>query len=390
MKNNISKYILIGFQILLFQSIYAQQDTLLLPSFFLKIDNLNFNKNNEYYNNIADGYTLIGTQIHPKIIYKPSLDIQLELGVFTLFYAGTEKYNKVIPTFSLDYNMGNIKMTAGTLHNESLHNLIAPLMTSETILTERRLENGSQMRYNSDKFNLDAWLNWETFIFKGESKHEEIMIGLSADYKLLDRNKWELIIPLQNLFYHHGGQINTDFLIERNTFTMRHTALGVDIGYAFSEEKKLRFNSFYIDYQSTPNHDQYKFLKGIGILNELDFQYKHFKLGLGYWMGDKFVSPRGDDMFQSASKKTDIHYIDGVLQPFYSNHTEPKRTLFFGKLNYKNEILPDLFVSTELNVYYQNYSSNPTPNDVENEVKKRFDYSSFVKIKYSGLIKIKN
>ena len=389
MQHSFLKYFWIGVFVFSCHAISAQQDSLLFPKLSFNIDNLNFNKNNEYFNNIADGYTLIGSQLHPKLAYQPHPGFQLELGVFALYYGGTEKYHKVIPTFSLDYKLGGLKMTVGTLHNKTLHNLIAPLMTSEALLDERSLESGSQIRYFSDKFNLDFWLNWETFIFKGDSRNEDFVQGLSMDYRLIKNEKWQLKIPIQNLFYHNGGQINTDLVVNRKTYTMWHLGVGIDLKRTISENQSLGLNSYFINYQSTPNPNQYIFDKGTGFLSEINYQYSYFKLGLGYWRGDQFVSARGDDMFQSVSNKTDIHYENGVLQPFYQGHTEPKRTLFFSKLTYQRELFPDLYVTTEVNLFYQNYASNVT--DIpSNELNGVLDYNYSVKVRYSGNIRLKN
>jgi hypothetical protein len=119
---------------------FAQNDSIFKKEIYLKIDNFNFNKNNEYFNLIADGYTILGTQLHPKITYKPHPQFQLEFGVFGLYNFGNEAYSKIIPTFSLDYKLWKLDMTVGTLHNENLHQLIAPFDDrSETLLDERRL-----------------------------------------------------------------------------------------------------------------------------------------------------------------------------------------------------------------------------------------------------------
>lgn len=367
---------------------FAQNDSIFKKEIYLKIDNLNFNKNNEYFNLIADGYTILGTQLHPKISYKPHPQFQLELGVFGLYNFGNEAYSKIIPTFSLDYKLWKLDMTVGTLHNENLHQLIAPFMTDETLLDERRLENGSQLRYQSDRLHLDAWLNWETFIKKGDAKHEELVAGMTLDYLLVNQSKWQLRIPVQNLFYHHGGQVNTDLLEPRNTYTMWHKAIGLDVQYAMTSTHSLQFKTYFLHHQSTSIPQDLLFTKGTGLLSELAYQLKHLTLGIGYWKGHDFVSPSGDDMFQSVSQKTDLHYLDGILQPYYVGHTEPDRSLFLGKLSYKKELYPDLFVATEVNLFYQNEASQLAI-DTENKVDNLWDYNYSVKVRYSGLLKIK-
>jgi hypothetical protein len=326
--------------------------------------------------------------LHPKITYKPHPQFQLEFGVFGLYNFGNEKYSKIIPTFSLDYKLWKLDMTVGTLHNENLHQLIAPFMTDETLLDERRLENGSQLRYQSDRLHLDAWLNWETFIKKGDAKHEELVAGMTLDYLLVNQSKWQLKIPVQNLFYHHGGQVNTDLLEPRNTYTMWHKAIGLDAKYAMTSTQSLQFKTYFLHHQSTSIPQDLLFTKGTGLLSELAYQLKHLTIGIGYWKGHDFVSPRGDDIFQSVSQKTDLHYIDGILQPYYAGHTEPDRSLFLGKLSYKKELYPDLFVATEVNLFYQN-SASQLEVDPENKFENLLDYNYSVKVRYSGLLKIK-
>jgi len=365
------------------QVVFSQTDSVFNREITLKIENFNFNKNNEYFNYIADGYTLIGSQLHPKIALKPHPGYQLELGVFGLYYYGNERYSKLLPTFSLDYKFIEFDLTVGTLHNEDLHRLIAPLMTSETLTDERRIENGSQIRYFSDRLRLDAWLNWETFIFKGDAKHEELVGGVTLDYALVKKDNWSLKVPIQNLFYHHGGQINTDLLGERNTFTTRHSAMGIDVKVNLVQNQFLQSKTYFIQHQSTAIPDDLVFDKGTGFLTELEYNYRHFLVGIGYWKGKNFVSQRGDDMFQSVSKKTDTHYENNILQPYYKGHTEPDRSLILGKLQYKHELYPDLFVAMDFNLFYQNYATR-IEGDSASFVDGILDFNYGIVVKYNG------
>ena len=46
---------------------------------YFSFSNLNFSKNNEYFNKIADGYTLFGYQVNPEIVFFPSENIGISL-----------------------------------------------------------------------------------------------------------------------------------------------------------------------------------------------------------------------------------------------------------------------------------------------------------------------
>lgn len=360
------------------------QDSIAKNALYFKLDNLNFVKNNEYFNNIADGYILIGAQLHPKLAFYPHPKAKLEIGVFGLTYSGLDGYQEAIPTFSFTYTLKNADLILGTLRNEDSHKLIAPLMTSESLLDKRRIENGIQYVFSKNKFEVDTWINWEHFIFKGATQNEEFVMGLSAQYNLLDKQKWQIDLPLQNLFYHRGGQINTDEIDDRNVFTIRHTAVGIQLKHQLRSDQNIEFSSFLMQHQSTSNPEEFIFDSGNGFLSNIDYQYKNWKLGIGYWVGDQFVSPRGDDMFQSVSVKTDIHYENSILQEVYAHHTESKRSLFLGEISYQKELVPNINLRFKFNSYFQNYASNPTPLENANLVVNQFDYSLALSIFYHG------
>lgn len=355
----------------------------------LQIDNLNFVKNNEYFNHIADGYTLLGSQLHPKLVLKPNSKLSLELGVFGLTYAGLDKYNTVIPTFSLIYKDKNSTFIMGTLQSKQAHNMIAPILDFESYLNERSLENGLQYLYNSDRLSVDTWLNWEQFIFKKDTYNEEFVMGLNVNYKVFKNEKWQFSIPLQNTFFHRGGQINTNEVAERVVFTMRTSALGLDLQYKLNETQSLKGSAFFIQNQSSGTPAEFMFDKGMGWFSNVDYTYNDWRVGVGHWYGENFVSPRGDAMFQSVSSKTDILFIDGELQEAYNGYTDPIRSLILGNLSYGKELVPNLDFKFIFNGYFQNYYSNPTPNDPDNTVKDHFDYAMGLYVRYTGDFKIK-
>src|SRR5687767_7880406 len=65
------------------------------------MDAFGFSKNNEYFNDIADGYTLFGYQLNPKLVYFPSEFIRVEAGALLWQDFGTNNFNQVRPTFTI-------------------------------------------------------------------------------------------------------------------------------------------------------------------------------------------------------------------------------------------------------------------------------------------------
>lgn len=369
-------------------SICAQQDSIPTNSIFFKLDNLNFVKNNEYSNNIADGYTLIGSQLHPKLSFYPHEKAKLEVGLFGLTYAGLEKYHKIIPTFSFSYNMKKSQFIMGSYYDNKNHGLIAPLMTSERKLDERAIENGLQYNFKSTKLTLDTWLNWEHFIFKNDTQNEEFVLGLSTVYQIFKKTDWQLDLSFQNLFYHRGGQINTDKIESRNVFTMRHSALGFLINKHLSSHKKFSLSSYYIQHQTGEKPEEFYFENGYGSLTEFNYKIQNWQFGIGYWYGNKFVSPRGDDMYQSVSTKVDYNFVDGEVFAVYADYREPERNLFLGNISYNKEILPAINLGLITNLFFQDYYSKAVLIDTLREVENRLDFSFSVTLSYNANFKM--
>jgi hypothetical protein len=137
-------------------SFQAEKDKCLYFSF----SNLNFTKNNEYFNKIADGYTLFGYQVNPEVVFFPSENIGIRAGVFVWKDFGNNKYSGLAPTYSVSVRKDSLSFIFGKLDGSLKHRLIEPLYDFENILTDR-LEDGIQVIYNHNLFYLDLWINWE-------------------------------------------------------------------------------------------------------------------------------------------------------------------------------------------------------------------------------------
>lgn len=65
-------------------------------------------------------------------------------------------------------------------------------------------------------------LGWENYIKQGDKDQEELTAGGSIGAGLRDRTRWEVMIPIQAVFKHIGGQIN-----DKNDPTMRVRTLSI-------------------------------------------------------------------------------------------------------------------------------------------------------------------
>jgi hypothetical protein len=185
-----------------------EMDTTHEKEAFLKIQNLNYLKNNEYYGYMADGYTQFGIQLNPQLGYQLSKNLSIEAGMFLSKDFGNKDFNNVDPTFSLRYHKKDFKMIFGNLNGSLNHRLIEPLYNFERVMTNR-LEGGLQFMLNKPYYDFDVWADWQNMIYKGSNGAEKVWGGLSSHPLKLKRNQLEFKIPFQVTILHSGGQIDT-------------------------------------------------------------------------------------------------------------------------------------------------------------------------------------
>ena len=57
---------------------------------WITFENQNFLHNNEYFNNLYDGITYIGTNYTPALQYQPATNLRLQAGWYFLKYSGRD------------------------------------------------------------------------------------------------------------------------------------------------------------------------------------------------------------------------------------------------------------------------------------------------------------
>ena len=68
-----------------------------------------FTKNNEYFNKIADGYTLYGFQFSPYLTYQPSDKVRVDAGIYTQKDFGNKDFTEIMPFLTIMFEWGPIK-----------------------------------------------------------------------------------------------------------------------------------------------------------------------------------------------------------------------------------------------------------------------------------------
>jgi len=371
----------------------AQYQNLLLPKYsteteiktlYLTFDNLAFFKNNEYFNLIADGYTLPGNKVDLNLNIKPHQNYKLSAGFSFVKYFGTDNFSDFTPYFQLQIIKQNNRLYFGKLYTANRHGLEDEIYAFERQLDKRSIEHGLQHRFKNKHWQTDTWLEWETFIFKGDSIRERLNFGQTTTYKT-GYNNWQISIPLQIYLHHRGGQINIRNQNPVNSaIVIANTAIGVGVEKKMKRNTKLGFKYRYLSHQiNSDNTEEFIFKSGYAHKWQVYFKKKNWTAYLSYWQGHKFMSPKGNDMFQSVSRRVE-KFLDNQGQPtrVFASHTEPNRELLYGTLLYRKEIFKELNLAFVVDVYYQLNSSSIVSPYYNSEVYRQLDYALGLYLNY--------
>ncbi|MFT2007433.1 hypothetical protein ACMA1I_02055 [Pontibacter sp. 13R65] len=265
-----------------------------------------YNKNNEYFNKIADGYTLIGYHLNPKISYQPASFVRIDAGLLAWKDFGSSGYQSVQPTFTVKIQKENWAFLFGTLEGNLSHGYIEPLYDFEKVILDR-VENGLQYLLHTDRFKMDAWLNWNKMIYVADPDREEIEGGISSALTLLNKEgKWgpghtfNISLPMQFTAQHKGGQIDNNNL---PLLTVANAAVGIDLeqNYPFEFLTRLYTKNYLVGFKDFSNEVLLPYESGTGLYLNIGADTKYQDVMLSYWQGSGYVADLGGRLYQSAS-----------------------------------------------------------------------------------------
>ena len=276
----------------------------------LRIKSLNFIQNNEYFNPVIEGYTMLGFFFQPELVYTPSGKVTLRAGAHLLKYYGTEEFSRIRPVFSTTlYFSEKTSLTLGTLSGPDKHQFFDPHFNKERLYNEY-VEDGIQLTHVNDHIFTDTWISWENYINKGDSTREQFTLGESFRYissSIADFIRLE--VPVQLQLKHRGGQIS-DYPQQMESFI--NMAAGLRINFDLGQK---RYGQAGIEYLQFVNKlTEGDTISGISHGNaswvRLHYSYKAFRLETGYWNAHNFYAPNGNPIFGSVSD-----YQPGLVIP---------------------------------------------------------------------------
>lgn len=356
---SINKKLIVGF--FLFFSFYVsfgQTDTVQKNNnLSLRFQSNSFFIDNEYFNKIVEGYTLIGYWIQPELEFKLKHDIRISLGANCLKYSGLENYSAIKPTYCVEYKPSDkFAMKIGVIDGTRHHNMEAPLLHPEYEYTNS-IEEGLQFKFNYNKLTADLWLNWEDFIFHGDSAQEKLTVGMSGKY-LLNKNERKLraYIPFQSTVFHKGGQID---ISEANLQTLINLASGIGFRYTFDNNNTLYIINYILIFADNSPNPELSYENGKAYYLKTVFKSRFLRSYINFWQSDKYISAHGDPLFHNVST-----YKTGI--------TETERQLLFAGCEFTKQIAKGLELSSFAEIIFD---INNSVTDFAFGMKIRFDRS---------------
>lgn len=283
-----------------------------------------FFRNNEYATDLTDDYTLPGYRLRADLGYSPQsrLPVLLRLGLTNLYYWGAadypagiayqdlpywhsagERYTKfrLLPFFQATIlPTPGLTLTLGNLEGGIKHGLIAPLYNPELNLTADE-EHGFQLRYADARTFVDSWIDWQSFLFKGEHHQEAFAFGLHARTALLLRPQARLDVAFQALAHHRGGTMNQR---ADTVHTWINAALGVSYTQQFAlgtHPLRWRSSVYALGYSQRGEH--FPLSHGTGFFLESDLEWRRWQLRLALWGGTDYIAPLGEPFTQSLGRE---------------------------------------------------------------------------------------
>ena len=267
----------------------------------LRIKSISFIENNEFFNPIVEGYTLLGFFLQPELVYTPSAKVSLRAGAHMLKYYGNENFSQIRPVFSTTLNFSEkTSLTLGTLSGPDKHHFLDPHFYSERLYNEY-VEDGIQLTHINDHVFTDTWISWENYIFKGDSTREQFTAGESFIYtSSLIADFIRIEVPVQLQFKHRGGQIS-DYSQQLQSFM--NMAAGMRVNFDLAGKKFGQAGIEYLHFrnQSRAGDTTYTINHGNGSWIRLHYSYKALRFATGYWKAHDFYAPNGNPIFGSIS-----------------------------------------------------------------------------------------
>jgi hypothetical protein len=311
-------------------------DTANSQKILLRVENINFFRNLEYFSPIAEGHTYLGNILRPSFSYQPTTNTSLQFGIHLLKYSGINGFSQTLPFFRFQFRiMPNLDLVMGNLYSTLNHRMIEPMYGFDRYI-EENVESGIQFLYHNSHYRGDLWLNWQKFIEFNDPQKEQFSVGYTSEILITNPSKpLKISIPIQFLFAHKGGQNTLD---TTSMFTRFNGALGLSLEYHIDHQfiKCIGAYGYYLIYNDLVAPHEIAFASGNGTYANFYLNTSFINFTIGHWTGFQFFNPRGERLFSNISAIDDPERLALPTPDRY-------------KISYRALLLSKVFIHHEIN-----------------------------------------
>lgn len=303
---------------------YESEDSTEVRTLHLNVGALAFFKDNEYDGNISKGYSLPGVWLVPRVSYRPRPELKFELGASALMFHGANKYPNfafhdivtwkgseyqsgahLLPYFRAEAQLGAATFVLGDLHGGAAHALSLPLYKPENLLTTDP-EKGWQVLLRTPRWNMDAWIDWQSFIYETDKHQEAFTVGMTQSVRLTrpTSSRFSLSLPLQLMVQHRGGEQDaTDLGVQ----TISNAAIGLQARQTFGNRtlNAAELEVFGLGaYQQAGKLWPFNAGAAFWAAGRLEL-LRSLRVTVGFFQAQDFVSLYGSPFFNTVSLKNE-------------------------------------------------------------------------------------
>ncbi len=334
-------------------------DTAEVKNLNLQLTSTLFFQDNEFDNPMMRGYTLPGFKLRPSVSFRPNANVSMELGLYMFKFWGTDSYPNLaytdicewtgkenvtrgfhlMPFFRVQMATdGGLNFVLGSIYGGNYHRLLDPMYAPELNLTADP-EAGAQVLYRNKWLDFDMWINWESFIYKLDVHQEAFTFGVSSRFKYNDESsRLHVYTPLQVLFQHRGGEIDTLRVNSVQTLFNGATGVGARFNIGHRALKSIGLEA-----------DGLVYNQQVGNLWPIDRGWAYYLHGtldvanvsarFGFYESHKFVSLLGYPFFGSISTREPDLTFD-------------KYSTAFAGVEYNHEFAPGYVLGAQAMIYH--------------------------------------
>lgn len=305
-----------------------------------KLDTEGYFYNAEFSHPLKPGYTLPGFIVQPSCTLAIDRKFEFTAGYFGSFIHGREGIFRSCPILSLGgYLFGNsgLYCALGTL---PISHPMLEFVYSCQYAWLHRPEAGAQIRYDTQWFRLQTWIDWDHFIWKDANDEERFLFGAQL-HSIPNSHHHRFAYNAFLLARHHGGQIDTSRLP-----VVTSTNIGLVLEYALGLNSHLSIGTRLAAVASHDGHKPTPLTQrnGWALRPEIWFKiptnkHRGLKFLVSYFYGSNFISLRGEELYRSYSL-----WSDGKVQS--------QRQILQGEFVFQEVITQQAAFQFGINGYY--------------------------------------